>query len=62
MPVTGEIIRMMNDVDDISATLRRITANLSAMSADEKKQLAEYRRKSEPNFVCRRPRELSHHP
>jgi len=51
MQVTGEIIRMMNYVDDIAATLRRITANLSVMNADEKKKLAEYMRKSEPNFI-----------
>ena len=51
MPATGEIIRMMNYVDDIAATLRRVTANMSAMTDDEKKRLAEYMRKSEPNFV-----------
>jgi hypothetical protein len=51
MPVTGEIIRMMNYVDDIAATLRRITATLPSLSEDEKKQLAEYMRKSDPNFI-----------
>jgi hypothetical protein len=48
---TGEFIRMMNYVDDIAATLRRVTANIPFMSDDEKKRLAEYMRKSEPNFV-----------
>jgi hypothetical protein len=48
---TGELIRMMNFVDDIAATLRRINANLSFMTQDEKKRLAEYMRKSDPNFV-----------
>jgi len=51
MQATGEIIRMMNYVDDIAATLRRITANLSAMTADERKRLAEYMRKSDPNYT-----------
>jgi hypothetical protein len=51
MPVTGEIIRMMNYVDDIAATLRRITATLPTLSEEEKKQLAEYMRKSDPNFL-----------
>ena len=51
MPATGEIIRMMNYVDDIAATLRRITANLTFMSDEEKKRLADYMRKSEPNFI-----------
>ena len=35
MPVTGEIIRMMNYVDDISTTLRRITANFPFMTEEE---------------------------
>ncbi len=51
MIVTGEIIRMMNYVDDIAATLRRVTANLTFMTAEEKKQLAEYMRKVEPNYL-----------
>ena len=52
MLATGEIIRMMNYVDDIAITLRRITANYPFMSPEEKKRLAEYMRKSEPNFVA----------
>lgn len=52
MPVTGEIIRMMNYVDDIAATLRRIIANIPMMSDEEKKQLADYMRKSDPNYVA----------
>ena len=51
MQATGEIIRMMNYVDDIAATLRRITANLSSMTAEERKRLAEYMRKSDPNYI-----------
>jgi len=51
MPATGEIIRMMNYVDDIAATLRRITANLTFVTDEEKKRLADYMRKSEPNFI-----------
>jgi hypothetical protein len=52
MPVTGDAIRMMNYVDDIAATLRRIAANIPFMTDEEKKTLAEYMRKSEPNFVA----------
>ena len=51
MPVTGELIRMMNYVDDIAATLRRITANMNSMTDEEKKRLAEYMRKSDPNYL-----------
>ena len=51
MPASGELIRMMNYVDDISATLRRITAGLHLLSEEEKKRLGEYMRKSDPYFV-----------
>ena len=49
--VTGELIRMMNYVDDIAATLRRITANFSFMNEEEKKRLADYMRKADPNYI-----------
>ncbi len=49
---SGELIRMMNYVDDIAATLRRIVAGLPLISEDEKKRLAEYMRKSDPNFIA----------
>ncbi len=48
---TGEIIRMMNYVDDIAATLRRISANITSMTPEERKRLADYMRNSEPNFI-----------
>jgi hypothetical protein len=50
MVATGELIRMMNYVDDISATLRRITSSTPMMTEEERKRLAEYMKKSEPNF------------
>ena len=49
--VSGELIRMMNYVDDIAATLRRITANYSFMTVEEKTRLADYMRKADPNYV-----------
>ena len=52
MVVTGgELIRMMNYVDDIAVTLRRITANISIMTEEEKKRLAEYMKKADPNYL-----------
>ncbi len=51
MLATGELIRMMNYVDDIAATLRRIQTGISTMSGEERKRLAEYMRKSDPNFI-----------
>ncbi|MBV9086656.1 MAG: hypothetical protein JOY79_04170 [Acidobacteriaceae bacterium] len=51
MAQTGEFIRMMNYVDDIAATLRRVTANIPMMSDEEKKRLAEYMRKADPSYT-----------
>jgi hypothetical protein len=50
MPVTGELIRLMNYVDDIAAILRRVNTVLPTMSEDEKVRLAEYIRKSDPSL------------
>jgi hypothetical protein len=41
---TGELIRAMNYVDDMTATLRRICILIPSMSADERKRLAEHLR------------------
>jgi hypothetical protein len=38
---TGELIRAMNYVEDITATLRRICIYIPSMSPEEKKRLAE---------------------
>ncbi len=50
MPSSGELIRLMNYVDDIAAILRRVNASLPTMSEDEKVRLAEYIRKSDPSL------------
>ena len=44
MPATGELIRSMNYVDDITATLRRLCLYIPNMNPDERKRLAEYLR------------------
>jgi hypothetical protein len=41
MAATGELIRLINYVDDINTTLRRIQASLPGMETEEKKKLAE---------------------
>jgi hypothetical protein len=51
MAASGELIRMMNYVDDIAATLRRINGSLFLLSDEEKKRLAEYMRASDPSVV-----------
>lgn len=51
MPVlSGEAIRMMNYVDDIVTTLRRITSNMPFMSDEEKKRVADYMKKVDPTY------------
>ncbi len=52
MLATGEFIRMMNYVDDISATLRRINSAVPNMTDEERKRLADYMRKTDPNFLA----------
>jgi hypothetical protein len=42
---------MMNYIDDIAATLRRVSGSLNLLADDEKARLADYMRKSDPNFV-----------
>ncbi len=42
MPASGELIRLMNYVDDINATLRRISSTLGTITEEERKRLSEY--------------------
>ena len=50
MPLSGEAIRTMNYVDDISVTLRRILSVLPILTAEEKQRVAEHIRKSDPSY------------
>ena len=50
MSATGELIRLMNYVDDIASTLRRISASAASMTEEECARLAEYMRKAEPSL------------
>lgn len=47
MAATGELIRLINYVDDINTTMRRIQASLYGMEAEERKRLAESLRGAE---------------
>lgn len=51
MVATGEMIRMMNYIDDIAATLRRVQVGITTMNDDERRRLADYMKKSDPNFI-----------
>jgi hypothetical protein len=44
MPATGELIRAMNYVDDITATVRRLCLYIPSMNTEERQRLAEYLR------------------
>jgi hypothetical protein len=50
MTTTGELIRLMNYVEDITTTLRRISASIPAMEADERKRLADAMRTADTNL------------
>ena len=50
MPLSGEAIRTMNYVDDISVTLRRILTVLPSLTDEERQRVAEHIKRSEPSY------------
>lgn len=50
VPLSGEAIRTMNYVDDISVTLRRILATVPVLTPEEKVRVSEYIKNSEPGI------------
>ena len=50
MPLSGEAIRTMNYVDDISVTLRRILAVLPSLTDDERQRMSDHIKAAEPNY------------
>ena len=50
MPLSGEAIRTMNYVDDISVTLRRILATLPELTQEERDRVAEHARQADPSY------------
>jgi hypothetical protein len=50
MPLSGEAIRTMNYVDDISVTLRRILTVLPQLTDEERQRIADHIKKSDPSF------------
>jgi hypothetical protein len=49
MPLSGEAIRVMNLVDDMATTMRRMIVLIPALPPDERKRISEYLKQSEPN-------------
>jgi hypothetical protein len=49
MPLSGEAIRLMNYIDDVSVTLRRVLAFIPTLSAEERARIHEHLRASKPS-------------
>ena len=49
MPLSGEAIRLMNYIDDVAVTLRRVLATIPSLSADERARVAEHLINTSPN-------------
>ncbi len=49
MPLSGEAIRLMNYIDDVAVTLRRVLASAATLSADERAKVAEHLLNARPS-------------
>jgi hypothetical protein len=49
MPLSGEAIRLMNFIDDVAVTLRRVLATVPTLSAEERQRVSEHLLHSHPN-------------
>jgi hypothetical protein len=49
MPLSGEAIRLMNYIDDVAVTLRRILALVPTLSPEERARIADHLQQSRPN-------------
>jgi hypothetical protein len=50
VPLSGEAIRTMNYVDDISVTLRRILTVLPVLTPEERERIADHIKHAEPSY------------
>ncbi len=49
MPLSGEAIRLMNYIDDVAVTLRRVLATVPTLSDEERLRVAEHLLHASPN-------------
>lgn len=49
MPLSGEAIRLMNYIDDVAVTLRRVLATVPTLTPEERAKVAEHLLKTRPN-------------
>ncbi|GAC1422135.1 MAG: hypothetical protein NVS9B15_18690 [Acidobacteriaceae bacterium] len=50
MPLSGEAIRTMNYVDDISVTLRRILTVLPSLTDEERQRVSDHIKTADPSY------------
>lgn len=49
MPLSGEAIRLMNYIDDVAVTLRRVLAAVPTLSPEERARVAEHLQQVHPS-------------
>jgi hypothetical protein len=49
MPLSGEAIRLMNYIDDVAVTLRRVLATIPTLTTEERARVAEHLLNAKPN-------------
>jgi len=49
MPLSGEAIRLMNYIDDVAVTLRRVLAFIPTLSVEERARVHEHLQHSKPS-------------
>jgi len=49
MPLSGEAIRLMNYIDDVAVTLRRVMATVPVLTPEERVRVSEHLLHSRPN-------------
>jgi hypothetical protein len=49
MPLSGEAIRLMNYIDDVAVTLRRVLATIPTLTPEERAKVAEHLQQAHPS-------------
>jgi phosphoserine phosphatase len=49
MPLSGEAIRLMNYIDDVAVTLRRVLATIPSLTQEERARVAEHLLNAKPS-------------
>jgi hypothetical protein len=49
MPLSGEAIRLMNYIDDVAVTLRRVLATIPVLTPEERARVALHLQEVRPN-------------